>query len=562
MLLLLAVFVLFILTVVWFFYSPDITEQIDLSISSSQNRIISGDYIEYKIKYKNNSEKKLLDTSFLLNLPKGLLIREVEPADKFVNKNNSFYLAEILPGEEAEFKIGGIYYDTPNVDTHISVTMNYQQADRQVVENKLTNLIQVHRGSVLVSSVEMAEKILSNASTPIKITLKNEGQEVLENINLPIPIAGEVYLSDIDIPSPSIIKNGIWQIQNLEPGQSVTLSASLLTRIFSGETSYDLSFTPQIIIDNVPIDQATDSQKIEIVYPQVEMEAIWEGDPNFVWPQDVVNLNLYIKNNTNTSLENLQIELPLPKNIVNLSKVLSLNGGFIDGNSFVVNKNFNISLKEIKAGDDLYVDFAIPINYYPLGGNNLNLSIPVNLSSGIQGVANSVYTKTAESGLISIGTQVDLSADLRYFTDEGDQMGRGPLPPKVGESTKYWVLIHIKANNNSLKNLNFLATLPDYVNWTGKSSVSHGVDVSYDESIRQVSWYNNLLPAGEETGIYFELEFVPTSDQINTTPEILKNINFSAIDGYINQKVYKTIVNLDTTLPADKIGRNRGFLVR
>jgi len=94
-----------------------------------------------------------------------------------------------------------------------------------------------------------------------------------------------------------------------------------------------------------------------------------------------------------------------------------------------------------------------------------------------------------------ISTFLKIHAESRYYTEEGDQLGRGPLPPKVGQTTKYWINFFLTASPNAVKDAVIKAHLPAGVIWTGKTNVVEGEPLKFDPLSRTVTWKNNSVEA-------------------------------------------------------------------
>ena len=45
--------------------------------------------------------------------------------------------------------------------------------------------------------------------------------------------------------------------------------------------------------------------------------------------------------------------------------------------------------------------------------------------------------------LIRLNSNLAVQVYPMYYAPTGDQLGRGPLPPKVGETTKYWIFCEV-----------------------------------------------------------------------------------------------------------------------
>lgn len=103
---------------------------------------------------------------------------------------------------------------------------------------------------------------------------------------------------------------------------------------------------------------------------------------------------------------------------------------------------------------------------------------------------------------------LSLEAEALYFSAEGEQVGRGPWPPRQGETTKIkvsWQPIVI----GDVKDVRISGTLEQNVEWTG--FVPLGQRLSYSPGTRIVTW----LPQ-DDTSAVFELAITPSERQIGT----------------------------------------------
>jgi hypothetical protein len=89
----------------------------------------------------------------------------------------------------------------------------------------------------------------------------------------------------------------------------------------------------------------------------------------------------------------------------------------------------------------------------------------------------------------ALGTYVGsfpFSAEARYTSPAGDQLGIGPDPPRVGEQTKYWVFWHVGPIQNAMQNLAVETTVGDRVTLTGNVALPDGGSSSI--SGRTIRW--------------------------------------------------------------------------
>ena len=136
-------------------------------------------------------------------------------------------------------------------------------------------------------------------------------------------------------------------------------------------------------------------------------------------------------------------------------------------------------------------------------------------------------------------TNIELKSFARYYTSEGEQLGIGPIPPVVGEPTNYWIFISIGNFNHDLENVEISATLPSNVSSTGDSSVTWGNNIEIVEN--KISWELGDLKIENEELIAaaFEVEIIPTDDQIGSATNLLEDISITATDLVTKKEITK-----------------------
>lgn len=551
-------FIIFLIsaTIFWFNYHPNIDQLVYLDIHPSKDRIMSGDYIDYKITYKNESDKKLISPVLTLKLPKNFIIEKIEPIE-YNESKNIFDLPNLKPNDEGSIIISGWAYGTPDTNELVTAILSYRQDSRKIKEQKTVAFIKTLRDSVLNTEINISDKILSQGKTPIIISLENIGEKTLYGVSLSLPSTEEINFSNIQTDGGET-KTDLWIISELSPKQKISLTADIITNIKNYQKEITLNFTPNIIINESSVPQKTISKVLAITYPQIQISAVWQNNLKKIKPTEIAILEMEIKNIGNVTFNNAQIEIPLISGLVDSARMGKLNLGKISNGAFVIDKNNLPALGEIKPNDSLKYNIQIPIVYWPQGGIDQTLNLTPRFQSELENITFAKYEFSAQSPSIAIGTQLSLQAETRYYTNEGDQIGRGPLPAEVGKETKYWAMLKIQNATSEIKNLVLSAELPDYIVWTGKSSVSHGQAVSYDSITRKINWKLNTISPYTQAGIYFEISLTPTESMIGTTPIILKNINITGLDNYIQETIDQTTPNIDISLPNDELGQNKG----
>ncbi len=147
---------------------------------------------------------------------------------------------------------------------------------------------------------------------------------------------------------------------------------------------------------------------------------------------------------------------------------------------------------------------------------------------------NRAYVETPTSPL-PIATKLDVRANAVYRTAQGDQLGIGPNPPKVGQTTTYWVFVSVTNTTGAADDAWLDATLPPGVRWTGRISVTEGQAIDYFPATNSVRWHIGTIPAyagriAPAVGASFEVAIMPTRRAVGSAPILLKNIALDATD--------------------------------
>ena len=553
---LLSIIFLTILTIFWFTYNPFISDQISLTITPSTNKIISGDYITYTIETKNNSDTKLISPELNIHLPIGFVFDKAAPAETFSVAESSFALKNLPEKQTNTTNISGWSFGVPSAEERLTVELSYQQEKRGIRETKITSLLQTHRGSILNLVVDAPKTLIAQGAQPITFTLKNNGDKKIGKINLPLAMKQGLNLINT-APNNGEIKDNVWQITNLEPDAEAVLKALLNSSFSDAVIKTTISLTPSVFINNTDIKQEAVEQTLEITHPRLNTLLNWDTDKNFVEPGEMLALKIKIENTGDIDLQNLNIEIPIPAKIIDAGRLTKQNYASYKNQKITINKNFIAGMANLPARQAIDLTINIPISYMPQGDKDITLSLNPKISGLIKNTE-STYEIETQTSKIKISAALNLDAETRYYTDDGDQLGRGPLPPRIGKETKYWALIKITNTTSNVANAKLTATLPDYVRWTGKTSVSEGNAIQYDETSRVISWSVSKFLPHSEAGVYFEVAITPTAAQINTTPILIKNIILSGHDEFTGVDIIKTHTNLDSSLPTDKMAQQKG----
>jgi hypothetical protein len=167
---------------------------------------------------------------------------------------------------------------------------------------------------------------------------------------------------------------------------------------------------------------------------------------------------------------------------------------------------------------------------------------------------------------IPISSLLEVKAAAFYYTKDGEQLGVGPLPPKVGERTKYRVVAYITNTTNDVEDAWFEAYLPPNVEWTGRYSVTAGESMDYFPSTGRVRWKVGTINAHTDVsariGASFEVALTPTEADAGASPLLVGKIVVTGVDSGTGAKIEAISRDITTALEFDTLAAGKGVVER
>ena len=304
-----------------------------------------------------------------------------------------------------------------------------------------------------------------------------------------------------------------------------------------------ISHTAQGIASSSKIDSenSSDGEALNLE-PEITKKNIYSGQAF------ALNINL-----ENKSKDNLQSIILVPKLI---------SGGVInkiagqDLPSGVTIKGNKIMIDDLSSGDLKNLTFNVVIS----SKDESLKKISWRLDASYKDAGRDFNTTVALPDLKLIA-DIEIKAAAYYNSQLGDQLGSGPIPPIVDLPTNYWIFFTVK-NDDDFSNLTVSAKLPKGVTLSNNKTLSAG-DFSYDESQKRLTWTVKKIDNG--SGRYqagFGVQLLPVKEQIGTSPVLLDNISYLAIDAYTEEKISGKLPAINTELPADPINQGQGKVIK
>jgi hypothetical protein len=550
--LLAAVFGLIGLTIYLFVYDPTVRRAITVTVDTPVNRFQSGDKVPLVVTYKNKSAVTLKEARLHIDLPPGFL-----PETTSTEFKKYILIDTIKPGESGGITIPGTFYTEPESPTNVPASLSYRQETREEREEKIGVGIFTSHGSTIDTKISIASTTTAQGDTPFNLSITNNSDLTAPQLRVSIYKDQGTTIDNLKSETGSI-EAGQWNLPSLPPHGTAEIKGIVhFANPNKKPIEAKLTFVPEIILAQKAIPQVRITRNVTVLPQPIQINVDWE-DASYGEPSSFIQTKFSIQNISGQTLNNLVLTLPLPEALVQISRFMSANKniGTMAQQIFTIHFDSPLRPDETKI-----ITLQIPIADFPNGGTDISLTLLPRLSGTFSTSPETIFSVRGESTPLPIGTTFILNGEARYFTPEGDQIGRGPLPPTVGRETKYWVIISLKNSTSQISPISFGATLAPNIRWTGKTSVSLGQNISYNETTRRIEWQAGTIDPHDSVQISMELGYTPKQSDIGLTAPLLNNISATGFDTYTNRKLTNTLPTIDTSLSADTEAKKQGILV-
>ena len=246
---------------------------------------------------------------------------------------------------------------------------------------------------------------------------------------------------------------------------------------------------------------------------------------------------------------------------------LDLDGEFWQGKDKIIwNSNELPRLKEIKPGESGQIKFdgVLAKKFEPQSDSQIKFALIAQVESQYVGEASATEKMTSLSNkeIIKISTELKVNAFSRYHSAEGEQLGRGPMPPVVGQATRLWVFFSSETDYNDVSDILVTAKLADNAELTGNMSATSEKGVDFDPVNRTIAWKVSRLSAPAkfypEIGVAFEVTLTPNQAQTGQVATIISDVKASGKDVFTGKSFNLSLPDVTSlTLEAKTDGKVR-----
>lgn len=516
-----------------------------------EETLISGQETTIEIKYANPTTVPIAALSIDLNLPSSFTITDM-------NKNPTdaegliWDLGGLTGLSDDHLVLTGIWTAQVPSETPVQAYANYKPGNFNAEFEDIDVVYVTTVESLLNLSVSGPEELSPGETGAYAITLHNEGTRTFENIEITLSLPNGFYLESSD-PTLEAGTAPEWIISSLESGaQSVMLFTGSFAADVEGFQYFDTEAS--IDIQGRSLTQAGAQNYTDVLPSNVSVSLAANGatDVADIDQESTLRVSLGLAQSDDEAIEDYTVLLSFEggdRFPIDWSGA-NLDGGTLTSEGVVWNAE---DIGTLEPGVKELLNLTFPIETVDAGEEDtFKLTSIVTTASGQ--VRSSPVT-------INVNSEASLSSAVRYYDDEGQVLGNGPLPPTVGETTHYRVYWTIENDLHGLQDVRVSTTLPPHVTWQDKTNVDLGV-ISYDAASNTVSWkISELSTAITHLESYFTVSITPDGDDVGSFVKLTSGSDLIATDKETTAQLHRSQDGLTTEAPDDEFAADQGVVI-
>lgn len=543
MALVLTIFVLVgVLSTLYFFNIVKHNNLVDFSVNYNSEELINGQRIDFDINYKNISKNKSITSAqVVIRFPDGLVDAQINDL-RYSQTTQTIDLGSLAPEQSGNFSITGLLLSDIGTTEKFVFVLNYFN-DLGQPQQEFTSKSFTVNDSIIKTSLEIPDKIIIGSDFPSVIKITNTADFQYDNLKL------KLYYPE------NFTNNGgdLITLQSFSSNEDIVKeiigSISVASR---GDHNFTIVVFQEYNGKDYVLGKSTRTSFLD--FSKLTIKFIETQNNKSIKPGGELITKVLVENNENF-------------NAKDLSLVFTVNGDFTNKNflklQYQQNSQDNIvyfnNLGDLNQGQSLNQEFiigALPFAFVTNeSSREQNLVVNAQIIYTPENTDKKVYVN-AQNISIPINTDMAIKTSAIFYTNTGDQVGIGSLPPKVDEYTAYWAVIGIRNGVNKLRNVKVTANIPSYVKYSEIYNITLGSPIRLLENNSTIEWY--ISEVEPYAGLFnktpearIQIGLIPNQSQIDQILPLLTNINVSGVDDRTGEIINTTGQDITTKVFGD-----------
>lgn len=528
-------------------------QQIDFVLTPENTTAISGDAMAVSVRAQNNTSQDLVDAYVTLPPVSGYILSRTSPSP---DKEGRLVLGTLRPGQSHDVRLEGHIVGAINDSLRVSAILYYRTSALLNHEEKLASESIAVKESRLRLSLDMPQALVPDQAFDFALAYENTSAVTgFESARIvpQFPAGWETLESE---PAPSAA-GLVWDLGNIGSLESGLVRGRAVMRDEAADQAF-VHFKLYASPSGEPLLQAEVERELPLYQPNVIVRLSGDAEPATLG--DEVSQTLTIRNDESFPLRDVAAEFNVNLDLIDRAA--------LPRTALVKDGRLTLPIApELSAKSPLAYDLRWKIR------EQINPAVVFGNDEVVFRSAGSISYRDENNALVVIPfgpVETPLQSDARvqaiarYYGSSGEQIGRGPLPPVVAETTKYWVFLHVANQLHPLSAARVQASLPPGVDWTGRYTLTAGEGIRFDATARRIIWELGDVPdyktdfTGEVISAGFEVAITPGQDDLGETMVLLNNIELQARDASTGVAINTLAPAVDTKLEQDAYATDDG----
>jgi hypothetical protein len=545
------------------------------------SQISLGSETSYFINWQNVSKQPLASAEVRVSFPNDFVLNTIEPkplstSDAGTNQPLIFRLGSQSVEGRGTIKVTGTFTGALGTKSAVQVIATYRPASFNSDFEELATQELSYTDTVLTGELALPPKVLPGDRVTIVYRLLNKGTDPMKGLEAHIKLP-ETFVRDATGSGALLDGNvAVLPVETLAPGASSTVRVSgtfaigtngdAAVQAEAGRVSPDGSFAAaqrtegkisvlagdlsvKLVVNGSDQDRSValgERQRVAVSYENTSGEELHGVILRFHLGGDPAA--------TSTAKATGTIDL------IDWKQLDDSTVGRRDHDTLTYGKEQIGQLERLPAGANGLIELSVPL--VTTVTTTRDVSILAYVEATIGAVDKTVVNRTVKTQPIRMKIQTDaaLTSIARYSSEEGAPLGQGPLPPRVGTSTRYRIEWDVTKTLHALERITVSAELPKNVAWGGTKEVGAG-DMSYDDARRLVSWTVNKMPQDiKELTASFDVLLTPYESDVGRFADLLNETRMEFTDSNVTESLLRSAHSLNTDLPSDEMAKGKGVV--
>ncbi|MBI4281034.1 hypothetical protein HY628_02455 [Candidatus Uhrbacteria bacterium] len=523
----------------------------------------AGEVVTYEFRYQNTERVEIAQAELRLIIPKEFSVLEFRPRP--TGLPSIWTLGSIGQQSAGSISVRGYFKGPAGGRTALQGIATYRPANFNSDFQAITTREALIQGTVLEATLAGPPETGPGEEAAYTYRIKHNGSEALSNLEVRLE-ATESFLFSSAEPKPMSDRDLRWKIPSLEPGQDFSLALKgHFSAAAKGPTP--LSLVVGQAADDDFFLHRSDIVSTDVLASDLSLTIIVNGASRNTTANfgEALRISLSYKNNGSLPLGDVRLSLSAagtPKGIVDWTRVEQSVSGRFNTDMLTWTRRELGDLETLGEGEEGTIDVVLPIAEVPpaeRGADEVRLAA----SALIATVGGRAANRSLQTTPLRLAVNSDLvfSGQVRYFSPDGTPIGAGPLPPTVGQETKFAAQWKLTNRRHDLTGVTVRAKLPERVSWSGSSTASQG-SLSWDPVSRTVSWTVDQFPITSPVlDAQFLVGITPESFDEGTFLTLTGETKIEARDATTGALLSRHLDPLTSEMPTDEKVKGKGVVV-